>query len=246
MKIIPLSEGMFTIDASREPIPFNPEKDSLQNRRMGSLLIVIQPFLMITSKDILLFDTGLNIVENGLPKIYEILSQQGISSGDVTKVLLSHLHADHSGGISFTDGNGVRQLAFPYAKYYVQEQELKSVLEEESLSYLKEFAVILKDNPQVELLNGSGKIDDYITYELTGAHSPYHQVFWIKEDGETVFYGADDAPQLGQLRKRYIAKYDFDGKKCMDLRQQWLQQGEQEKWTFLFYHDIQHPIFTFG
>jgi glyoxylase-like metal-dependent hydrolase (beta-lactamase superfamily II) len=245
MKIIPLSEGTFTIDATRKPIPFNPEKDSLQSRGAGSLLIAIQPFLVIGSKDILLLDTGLDIVENGMLKICEILSQHGISASDITKVLISHLHSDHAGGVGFTDEHGTRHLTFPYAKYYVQEQELTSVLETESLSYLKPFAIMLKDNPQVELLNGSGKIDDYITYELTGAHSPHHQVFWIREDGETVFYGADDAPQLGQMRKRYIAKYDFDGEKCMNLRRQWLQQGEQEKWTFLFYHDRQRPMFRF-
>ncbi len=31
----------------------------------------------------------------------------------------------------------------------------------------------------------------------------------------------------------------------MKLRQQWWKEGEQEKWTFLFYHDIKSPVFTF-
>jgi len=30
----------------------------------------------------------------------------------------------------------------------------------------------------------------------------------------------------------------------MELRQQWWQQGEAENWTFLFYHDINTPIYT--
>lgn len=245
MKIIPLSEGAFTIDATKKFIPFNPGQDDMQNRTSGSLLVEIQPFLAITSKDILLFDTGLGFKQNGQLQIHQILQQHSIGAGEVTKVLMSHLHKDHSGGISLEDGNGQRKLAFPNAKYYVQEAELDFALDKNNPSYLKEEVAILKDSAQTVLLNGTGSIDEYIAYELTGAHCPFHQVFWVKEDGETLFFGGDDAPQLGQMRKRYIAKYDYDGRKCMELRRAWWERGEQEKWTFLFYHDVKSPLFTF-
>ena len=42
-----------------------------------------------------------------------------------------------------------------------------------------------------------------------------------------------------------IAKYDYDGRKCMELRQQWWQQGKEQNWSFLFYHDIKTPVFSF-
>jgi hypothetical protein len=44
------------------------------------------------------------------------------------------------------------------------------------------------------------------------------------------------------MKSRFVAKYDFDGKKSMELRTAWWQQGQQEHWTFLFYHDIKTPI----
>jgi hypothetical protein len=50
---------------------------------------------------------------------------------------------------------------------------------------------------------------------------------------------------LQQMKNKFIAKYDYDGKKCMELRQQWWQQGKEERWTFLFYHDIKTPVFKF-
>lgn len=246
MKIIPLSEGAFTIDSSKKFISFNPDTDDLQNRAAGSLLVEIQPFLVITSKDILLLDTGLGFKQDGILQLHRIMQQQGVGAGEVTKVLMSHLHKDHSGGISYINENNERQLSFPNAKYYVQENELNFALDKNNPSYLKEDVAILKDNPQTVLLNGTGNIDEYISYELTGAHCPFHQVFRIKEDGETIFFGGDDAPQLNQMKKRYIAKYDFDGRKCMELRQQWWERGGQEKWTFLFYHDVKSPLFTFA
>ena len=54
------------------------------------------------------------------------------------------------------------------------------------------------------------------------------------------------APQMNQMKNRFVAKYDYDGKKCMELRQKWWTQGEREGWTFLFYHDIKNPIWEFG
>ncbi len=104
----------------------------------------------------------------------------------------------------------------------------------------------MKNSKQVQwLTEQEGTIDDYIHYQVTGAHSPFHQVFWIKENNETIFFGADDAPQLQQMKHRFVAKYDFDGKKAMELRRKWWDQGEKEKWTFLFYHDVQNPVYTF-
>ena len=235
MKIIPLSEGAFTVDATKKFVPFDLGKDHLQQRPTGSLLVEIQPFVVITSKDIIIIDTGLGFADaNGVLQIHKNLMDNAINPAEVTKVLLSHLHKDHSGGI----GN------FPNATYYVNKDELDYALQKGKPSYTTDEFDILLSSDQVTHLAGDGKIDDYITYHVTGAHCPFHQVFWIEEDGQKIFFGGDVAPQLQQMKNRFIAKYDFDGRKCMELRHQWWKQGQKEKWTFLFYHDIKTPVFT--
>jgi hypothetical protein len=50
---------------------------------------------------------------------------------------------------------------------------------------------------------------------------------------------------LQQMRHRFVAKYDFDGKKAMELRGEWWEKGEKEKWTFLFYHDVKNATWKF-
>lgn len=244
MKIIPLSEGAFTVDQSKQFVPFNLSHDDLQERSSGSLLVEIQPFVVVTSKDILLIDTGLGFSDaGGTLQIHKTLTDHDINPSDITKVLMSHLHKDHAGGVSMNDKIlGRRFISFPNATYYVQQEELSFALQKGFPSYIPEEIEILQHADNVHLLQGNGVIDGYIRCEVTGAHSPWHQVFWIEENGETVFYGADDAPQLHQMKSRFIAKYDYDGKKCMELRQQWWQQGQQEKWTFLFYHDVKNPV----
>lgn len=245
MKIIPLSEGSFTIDKTKLFVPFDEQSHELKDRPAGSLLVEIQPFVVITSRDILLLDTGLGFEKNGTLQLHQNLMDAGINPSEVTKVLMSHLHKDHAGAVGIErEGLGGR-LSLPNATYYVQRTELAFAFQKGFPSYITEELVCLQNNGQVELLEAEGFIDDYIEYKITGAHSPQHQVFWIRDNEEIVFFGGDDAPQLQQMKHRFAAKYDYDGKKAMELRQQWWEQGEKEKWTFLFYHDVKNPVWSF-
>jgi glyoxylase-like metal-dependent hydrolase (beta-lactamase superfamily II) len=245
MRIIPLSEGTFTIDQTKQFVPFDMDEHDLQQRPAGSLLVEIQPFVVVTSKDILLLDTGLGFEKNGTLQLHQNLMNAGINPSEITKVLMSHLHKDHAGAVGIErEGLGGR-LSLPNARYYVQRSELAFAFQKGFPSFITEELEALRNSSQVELLENMGTIDGYIDYRLTGAHSPFHQVFWIREEGQTVFFGADDAPQLQQMKHRFVAKYDHDGKKAMELRQQWWKQGEEEDWTFLFYHDVKNPVWSF-
>lgn len=247
MKVFPLSEGSFTVDGTKQFVPFNTQSDHIQDRPLGSLLVEVQPFAVVTSKDVLVLDTGLGFTEpDGTPQLHANLLRNGIQPADVTKVLLTHLHRDHAGGIALKDTSSAQpSLSFPQATYIVNKQEFEIALSGLSKSYRTEDVRVLENSKQLMLVESSGTIDGYIHYAWTGAHSPWHQVFSIVEDDQTIFFGGDVAPQLMQMKTRISAKYDFDGRMAADLRKKWWQRGEQEKWTFLFYHDIRTPIFSF-
>jgi len=246
MNIFPLSEGTFTVDKTKLFIPFDEKEHELQDRTPGSLLVEIQPFVIITPRDVLLLDAGLGFKKNGVLQLHQNLTDKGINPHEVTKILLTHLHKDHAGGISNESSDQSRQLSFTNAKYYIQERELTAALEKGFPSFIPEELQVLKQSAQVILLKDEkGVIDDYISYEMTAAHSPYHQAFWIKAESQIIFFGGDDAPQLQQMKHRFIAKYDYNGKKAMELRKSWWEQGQKEKWTFLFYHDVKNPIWVF-
>src|SRR5476649_719322 len=101
MKIIPLSEGAFTIDKTKVFVPFNAETEKLNDRPAGSLLVEIQPFVVVTGKDVILFDTGLGYNNaDGKFQLHANLEKAGIQPSQVTKVMMSHLHKDHAGGIT--------------------------------------------------------------------------------------------------------------------------------------------------
>ena len=107
MRIIPLSEGSFTIDKTKIFVPFNNNTEQLNSRPVGSLLVEIQPFVIVTEKDIILIDTGLGYLNpDGSSQLHENMIAAGINPSQVTKVLMSHLHKDHAGGITIHSKNG--------------------------------------------------------------------------------------------------------------------------------------------
>jgi len=151
MKFYPLSEGSFTIDQTKEFVPFDPQRDVLQDRPSGSLLVEIQPFLVQTDRDLLLLDAGLGFSVDGELQIHRNIRAAGFDPTQVTKVLLTHLHKDHAGGIALGNGSS-RLLSFPNATYYVSEAELRFAFEKGFPSYHPDELKCLIDHPQVRLL----------------------------------------------------------------------------------------------
>ncbi|MBM3431463.1 MAG: MBL fold metallo-hydrolase [Bacteroidetes bacterium] len=244
MTCYPLSEGRFTIDQTKIFLPFDPAIDSLTERTRGSLLVEIQPFAIKTASDLLLLDTGLGFLDQGELQIHRNLRAIGFTPDQVTKVFLSHLHKDHAGGVASGSGPS-RKLSFPQATYYISQAEFAFAFQKGAPSYPLNELEILANHPYVHWVVGDTRIDGYIDVMNSGGHCPFHQVIRIQEGEQIIFFGGDEAPQLQQMKHRFVAKYDHDGKKAQQLRQLWWQQGEERGWTFLFYHDIQHPSWTF-
>lgn len=242
MRIYPLSEGNFSIDHTKIFIPF--DNTHFQERPFGSIIVQVQPFVVITEQDIILLDTGLGYFnKQGILQIHSNLMALGIDPSMVSKVFMSHLHKDHAGGMSYIHPTkGERCISFPNATYYIQKREYDLAMASKSASYISEQIQLLEAYDKVYwLTEEEGIIEDLIHYKVTGGHCLYHQVCWITEQEETLFFGADVAPQLQQMKSRFIAKYDLDGRLCLNWRQQWWALGQKEQWNFAFYHDISHP-----
>lgn len=243
MKIYPLSEGTFTIGHDKNFVPFDLEKDELNERTTGSLLVEIQPFLVVTSRDLIVLDTGLGFRnKNGELQIHDNIRYLGYDVSDVTKVLLSHLHKDHAGGAVYVADNGDYRLSFPGAQYYIYKEEATFAMQKGYPSYQPAEIEPLLNAKEVHWLEGEqGVIDGYISFYHSGGHAPQHIVYLIEEGNEKVFFGGDEAPQYKQMKIKYIAKYDYNGKKAMELREQYAEKGRTEGWQFLFYHDVGKP-----
>ena len=235
LKVTALHEGSYSVDVSKKFIPFNPLIDKVSDRP-ASLFIFIQPFLVKTKNDLILLDTGLGYNNlQGESVLHQNIKKAGYDPADVTKVLMSHLHYDHSGGMVL-EKEGKLEVSFANAEYYIQRGEWETAYSKNSSSYKTEIFDVLQRSGQIHFLEGDGKINDQISYEITGGHTLFHQAFLIEEDGEKIFFGADIVPEPEQLQRKFVAKYDLDGRKAMELRIKYGQLASENNWLCLFYH----------
>lgn len=242
MKVFPLSEGTYTVDVSKQFVPFNPAVDQLTHRP-ASLLVDIVPFLVQSSSDLMVVDPGLGLQDaSGEFMIHASIHRLGFNVNDVSKILLSHLHKDHMSGAAY-GRNGAYSLMFPRATIYCQERELDYAFTvPNSPSYDFEKLEFIRRSQRLVLLNGNGQVNDETRYEVSGGHSPFHQVFYFGTNEQTYFFGGDVVPQSSQIIRRFVAKYDFDGQLSAQLRRDYAARGAKENWTFLFFHDAKTPM----
>ena len=235
MQVYTLNEGSYSVAADKKFVPFDPSKDNPKDRP-ASLFISVQPFLVELNNSLILLDTGLGYSnEEGNMILHENIKKAGFKPEDVEYVLMSHLHFDHAGGMVHKTESGM-ELSFPNATYVIQRGEWEGAFTNSSSSYRTEIFEFLQRNAQLIFVDESGQFTPEISHELTGAHTPYHQT-WLLDDGtDKVFFGGDVLPEPEELLRKFIAKYDFDGRKAMELRDEFGKRAAAENWNCLFYH----------
>lgn len=238
MKIIPIKEGNFIADQSKNFKILEGNQDS------KGIKMSIQPYLIIIENDYILLDTGVGWKNNeGELIINEVLDKENIQNTQITKVLLSHLHKDHINGTLVRTDSGF-ESNFPNAKIYIQKRELNFAFESRgNPSFDFEILEALIQQPNIVWMDDDqGKINNEIYYEVVGGHTPFLQVFKIVENNEIAFYGADNLPQESYLKYHVAYKSDFDGKKAMQLRIEWQKEAIENNWKILLYHDLEKSI----
>lgn len=235
MKVFPLYEGSYSVDKSKKFIPFDPTIHNPKDRP-ASLFVHVRPFLVETSTGLVVFDTGLGHKdEDGRPVIHANIRKAGYDPDDVGLVLMSHLHFDHAAGMIF-ENDGRMELTFPNAEYVINHSEWETAYSGHSSSYHTDIFDIVQRSGSIHFVEGSGKLNELISYELTGGHCQFHQVFLIEDEDEKVFFGGDILPEPEQLLRRFKAKYDYDGARSMELREEYGKRAAAENWLCLFYH----------
>ena len=238
IKVVPLKEGDFYEDEVKNFLPIGDKVLTTE------IQLAVQPFLIITDNHKTLLDVGLGYQENGVYKIDELLAKEGLTPLDIDRVLMSHLHKDHINGLVEETEEGYIGR-YPNAQIYIQRREVAFAelsMDDISFDYdILEEALVL---PNIIWMNDDqGSIDDQITYQVVGGHTPYMQVFWIKDKEQTIFYGADNLPKHSYLEFNMAFKSDYDGKLAMKWRTEWKIQAEEEHWTILFYHDMEQAVY---
>lgn len=246
ISVTALREGIFTVDKLKKFTLLDGKTAIADAAAQNATTVAIQPFLIAYNNINVLVDAGLGYPNPAQPEMASLLHAEGITPEDIDIILLSHLHKDHTGGLGYFNGDDFI-LNYPNAKVYLQQKELDFALAQDgNPSYQINVLQAIKNHPNVRLLNeNKGTIEDFITFEVVGGHTPFHQVFWFQNDNQIVFYGGDNLPMLGYLKYQSAYKNDYDGRLALDLRKKWETKATAENWEVLFYHGKKAASYQF-
>ncbi|MEE8443453.1 MAG: MBL fold metallo-hydrolase [Dehalococcoidia bacterium] len=167
------------------------------------------------------------------------LRNRGLAPKDITAVILTHLHFDHSGGSTRLDRSGVAVATFPSATYYVQKaawEEATNPNERAKSSYFCDDFLALEQKGQLCLLDGDAEIVPCVRVKVTGGHSRGHQMVLVNYGGERVAFLGDLIPTRHHLRLPYIASLDKYPEETLAAKRALLDEAERCGWLLIFSH----------
>jgi glyoxylase-like metal-dependent hydrolase (beta-lactamase superfamily II) len=251
-----LSEGVFEVfrdgiiqktDASA--ITARKEKTAI---RSSSTPIGINPILIKDGKHNILLDTGLgwgldqNSRYSNTSNLLTNLDIFGLTPADITHVVLSHLHFDHSAGSTFVDQDISTQPTMSYANYFIQKKEWYYALEQNNLKKelqgagynLDELYKLAAVDKFVMITDTYFELLPGIELIRTGGHTPGHQIVKIQDSGETAYFLGDLIPSEHHLNHYAMRQLDVDPVQSKKARTLILRQALKEEAILLFYHSI--------
>jgi len=167
------------------------------------------------------------------------LKSIGLKPDDITDVILTHLHFDHTGG-STIQNNGKLEPAFPNAKYYVQKQNYDWAVnpsDRDKGSYIQENFFPLFEKEVLNFINGNEQFDDEIDFIVINGHTFGQQMVKISDGNNTFLFCSDLMPFVSHIPLPYIMGYDLQPLVTLEEKKKILKQALDENWKLFFGHD---------
>lgn len=181
-------------------------------------------------------------LDQGATSLQSSLKRVGLTTADVTDVILTHLHFDHAGGATTWDKSAGRLVpTFPKATYYVQRANLETARtpnRRERASYfaanfepLIEAGVLkILDGPVQDLLPG-------ISVGISNGHTEGQQYVRVSDGKTTLYYCGDVIPTSSHVRLPWVMGYDLRPLDLIDEKAKLLDQAARESAYLFFEHD---------
>jgi len=208
-------------------------------------------FLVKTVTAVVLLDTGLGDAlssfdsklydPRGPSHIHESLGALGVHPTEVTHLIFTHLHTDHSNG-AFSGNPDQPVLRFPNAEYFVQRDEWEDAThpdERTGAVYIQHRLKLLDESGRLHLLDGDTDILPGIRVVKTGGHTRGHQGVRVTRAGLRFFYYADIIPSRFHLKGPYVAAVDLFPMDTMRAKKALLTDALDDRTTIGFDHDTE-------
>ena len=202
-------------------------------------------FLIILGNRLILIDTGTGeLLGPTLNKLPYSLRAAGYVPSQITDILLTHIHADHSGGLM--DGERIR---FPNATVHVEKREISFWLSPDEMEKAPEqhkpyFLQAMQTvqpyvkSGQVKPFEGETELFPGLRAIPAAGHTPGHTFYSLESRGEKLVFMGDviHAPEVQFARPGVSVTYDVDPKQAIATRQAAFRAAARDHFLVAFAH----------
>jgi glyoxylase-like metal-dependent hydrolase (beta-lactamase superfamily II) len=252
-KLHSVQTGLFKLDggAMFGVVPKNLWQRTNPADEQNRIEMCTRALLLDNGKRKILTDTGIGYkLSDKINKIYDVdyseytleksLAALNLKREDITDVILTHLHFDHTGGSTYYDEEQRLKLSFPNAIYHVQKKQYEWALnptDRDKASFFPENYKPLEDNKVLIFTEGETKFDEIITLLPVNGHTSNMQMIKVSDGNNTLLYTADLIPTAGHIPAPFIMGYDLFPLTTLDEKKKYLKEIADNNWTVFFEHD---------
>jgi glyoxylase-like metal-dependent hydrolase (beta-lactamase superfamily II) len=183
------------------------------------------PTVVNTGSEVVLFDTGLN----GAATV-AALGAAGYSADQVDKVVLTHMHGDHIGGL-MTDG----APTFANAAYVTGQAEFDAWTGAGNEGF---DTMVRPLAEKMTFLADGGSVAGGVTAMAAFGHTPGHMTYMIESEGQQILLGADFANHYvwSLAHPDWEVKFDRDKEAAAATRRRILGMLAADRIALIGYH----------
>jgi glyoxylase-like metal-dependent hydrolase (beta-lactamase superfamily II) len=247
-----IHSGYFALDggAMFGIIPKNLWNSTNPADSQNRIQLSTRNLLLVSDSRKILIDTGMGNKWNEKEKeIYNIQQEEfslhssmkkaGFHPREITDVILTHLHFDHTGGSTHPD-NGKIVPAFPNAVFHTSKKNYEWAInpsDRDRGSYIKDNFLPLHDEGVLKLNESNSVFDDEISFVEVNGHTFGQQLIKISDSTNTLLYCGDLFPTSSHIKLPYIMGYDLQPLVTLQEKKNILPKVVEENWILFFEHD---------
>ena len=252
-KVFALETGDFRLDggAMMGSVPKVLWEKTNPSDSLNRIDLALRCLLLDDGENCILIETGMGSkISDDFKNIFAIkqkenpiqsaLKRFNYKQEDISHVILTHLHFDHSGGILDINKEGELVPAFPNATYFISEANWTSGMNpspRDSASYLDYNYSLLESLGNLKLVQDNSMILDGISTISVNGHTVGQQLVKVEDADDVLIFCSDLIPLKSHIRLPWIMGYDLNAALTLKEKTNFLNQAADEGWWLWFYHD---------